>query len=254
MPDKVFKIVALALLALTVLAGGVAASNESDFETANGYFRDKEYGPAIDTYESIVARGVESAPLYYNLGNAYFRNGDLGRAVLNYMKARKLAPADNDIRDNLEFAKQYTNIQMEGVKLNPISSFLESLVGTYRLNTLAWVSSAIFILFMILLSLRYGLGIRNAAVRVGIVTVLIFLVIASWLTTFKYRNDYLTQRAVIIAEECPVTTGPSDESDIELEAAPGLVVEILSESGDYYNVLFENKRRGWIKKELVAEI
>lgn len=242
------------VLFLAISAGCFAASNESDFETANNFFRDKNYDKAIELYETIAARGVESAPLYFNLGNAYFRTGDLGHAVLYYMKARKLDPGDNDILANLEFAKQYTNIQMEGVKLNPITSFMESLVGPYRLSLLAWVSSAFFILFFILLSLRYGLGIRNPVLRVSIVTVLIFLLVSSWLTTYKYRNDYLTQRAVIIAEECPVTTGPSDESDIELEAAPGLVVEILSESGDYYNVLFENKRRGWIKKELVAEI
>jgi uncharacterized protein YgiM (DUF1202 family) len=59
---------------------------------------------------------------------------------------------------------------------------------------------------------------------------------------------------VLIAEDCPVTTGPSEQSDVELEGAPGLVVEVLDESGDYYNVLFENKRRGWIRKELVAVI
>jgi len=253
LPEKFFKILTLGLV-LAALSVGVAASNESDFDAANGFFRDKDYDRAIELYESIVSRGMESAPLYFNLGNAYFRNGDLGHAVLYYMKARKLEPADDDILANLEFARQYTNIQMEGVRLNPLTSFFESLVGTYHLNTLAWVSSGIFILFLILLSLRFGLGIRNSELRIGVTTILILLVIFSWLTTFKYRHDYLTERAVIIADECPVTTGPSEQSDIELEAAPGLVVEILSESGDYYNVLFENKRRGWIKKELVAEI
>ena len=83
---------------------------------------------------------------------------------------------------------------------------------------------------------------------------MILLVIISGLTTFKYRNDYLTRRAVIIAEQPTVYTGASEQSDVELEGAPGLIVEILSESSDFYNVLFENKRRGWIKKALIAEI
>jgi hypothetical protein len=59
---------------------------------------------------------------------------------------------------------------------------------------------------------------------------------------------------VIVAEEAPVTTGPSPQSDLELQGAPGLIVEIVGETPDYYNVLFENKRRGWLKKDLVAEI
>ena len=91
-------------------------------------------------------------------------------------------------------------------------------------------------------------------VAAGIVISLILLVTASFVTTFKYRHDYLTRRAVLLSDESPVRSGPSDEMDVEIEGAPGLVVEILSQSGDYYNVLFENKRRGWIKKDLVAEI
>ena len=74
------------------------------------------------------------------------------------------------------------------------------------------------------------------------------------MTTFKYRQDFLARRAVIVAEDSQVHTGPSDQSEIELDGAPGLIVQIVEESGDYYNVLFENKRRGWIHKDLVAEI
>ena len=70
----------------------------------------------------------------------------------------------------------------------------------------------------------------------------------------KYDFDYLTTRAVIVAEDSVVRTGPSERSPKELDAAPGLVVEILDETSDFYNVLFENKRRGWVRKDLVAVI
>lgn len=230
------------------------ASTDNDFLKANEYFQNKDYTRAITLYQNILASGVESAPLYFNLGNAYFKNGDLGQAILYYLKARRLAPSDDDILTNLEFARQFTSIRMEGVQLNPITTFLESLVAPYRLDTLAWWSSALFILFFVFLSLRYGLGFKSGWIRIVTIVVLVMLAVSSWMTTYKYRHDYLTRRAVIIAPECPVTSGPYEQSEIELEAAPGLVVEILSESGTYYNVLFENKRRGWIKKELIAEI
>lgn len=244
----------LSLVIFLYSSGVFAADTEADFQKANQLFQDKEYVEAIALYRDILADGVESAPLYFNLGNAYFKDGDLGRAILYYLKARRLDPSDNDIAANLEFARQFTSIQMEGVKLNPISTFFESVVGPYRLNTLAWLSSLLFILFFSLLSLRYGFGFRNSSLRVGTTVVLILLVVSSWMTSFKYRHDYLTQRAVIVADECPVHSGPYEQSDIELEAAPGLVVELLTESGEYYNVLFDNKRRGWIKKNLVAAI
>lgn len=231
-----------------------AASSADKFATANKFYEEKDFDSAIQAYTAVLDQGVESASLYYNLGNAYFKKGDLGHAILNYMKAKRLNPSDEDIVHNLAFAKQFSRVQMEGVQLNPIKTFLVSLVDSYRLDTLAWVSSACFVLFFLFLIVRFGLGISSSVIRIVSVITLVLLVMSVSLTMFKYRNDFLTRRGVIVAEEAPVQTGPSAQSDIELQGAPGLVVEILAETSDYYNVLFENKRRGWIKKDLVAEI
>lgn len=229
-------------------------ANVDKFEQANKFFESKEYDNAIGTYETILFNGMESAALYYNLGNAYFKKGDLGQAVLNYQRAKRLDPTDEDLIHNIEFTEQFTQVQMEGVQLNPINTFIESIVGSYKLDNLAWVSSAIFIVLCSLLIFRFGLGIRNSILRISTTVFLIVFVTFSGLTTFKYRNDYLTRRAVIIAEESTILNGPVANSDMEFRGAPGLIVEILNESGDYYNVLFENKRRGWIQKELLVEI
>ncbi|MBU0984796.1 MAG: tetratricopeptide repeat protein [candidate division Zixibacteria bacterium] len=224
------------------------------FADGNRQYETKHYDSAIVSYSSILDEGQVSAAVYFNLGNAYFRSGDLGRAVLNYMRARRLDPSNDDIQTNLDFARRFTSIQMEGVKLNPVTSFLESIVAPYHLDLLAWIAAACFVLFVGMLIVRYGLNLRGSPVRVGITISLTLLMITSFLTTFKYNTDYLTQHAVILTENSIVRTGPSELSDKELDAAPGLIVEVLSESGDYYNVLFENKRRGWVRKDLVAVI
>ena len=123
-----------------------------------------------------------------------------------------------------------------------------------ELQHLAWIATAFFVLLVIGLIIRFGIGYNSSPVRLLMIVSAIFLIIAGSLTSFKYRYDYLTKRAVIIADESPVYTGASEQSEIELNGAPGLIVEITSESGDFLNVLFENKRRGWIKKDLVAPI
>jgi len=248
-------------LLLSILATVLALSCAVGAQTAEEYFRQgndlfeaKEYDSAIVVYETVMNLGLESAPLYFNLGNAYFRAGDLGRAILYYHKARKLDPDDPDIIGNLDFAERFTSVQMEGVKLNPISSLFESIVRPYQLNTLAWVTSAFFILLFVLLTVRFGFNVRGILVRSGLTVALVLVIALGLLTTVKYKHDYRTEMAVIVADEAVVRTGPSLLSDKELDAAPGLVVEILDESGDFYNVLFENKRRGWIEKNLVAVI
>jgi tetratricopeptide (TPR) repeat protein len=246
---------ALVLLVLLLNGPAVSAEEPADkFGRANELYEQKEYDSAVQAYTKIINEGTESASLYFNLGNAYFKKGDLGNAILYYLRAKRLDPSDEDIVGNLEFARQFSRVQMEGVQLNPINSFLISLVDPYRIDGLAWASSGCFVLFFLFLIIRFGLGISNPGVRVGIMLSLVLLVVSTSLTTFKYRYEFLTRRGVIVAEEAPVKTGPSEQSDIELQGAPGLIVEILAETDDYYNVLFENKRRGWIEKHLVAEI
>lgn len=247
----------LSMMFVVLLAGFAPAgaqTAEELFKQGNDLFEAKQYDSAVTIYSQVVSMGLESAPLYFNLGNAYFKAGDLGRAILYYEKARKLNPDDPDIQGNLDFAKRFTSIQMEGVQLNPISSLFESIVRPYRLNTLAWVTAVFFILLFILLTARFGFNNRGALVRVGLTVGLILLFVTALLTTVKYEKDYRTEMAVVVGDEAVVRTGPSLLSDKELDAAPGLVVEILDESGDFYNVLFKNKRRGWIEKDLVAVI
>ena len=247
-----FALVASAVFAM-LLSSAVRAQTE-EFAAANKFYEEKDYPSAIRLYLSVLNQHGESPTLYLNLGNAYFKAGDLGHAVLYYTRAKRRDPSDEDIAHNFMFARQFSRVQMEGVQLNPISAFLSSIVDPYRLDAMAWLTCALFLVFMLFLVIRYGLGVVSPAVRIGAIVAVVFLFVVGGLTSFKYRTDYLTRRAVIIADECPVRTGASEQSDMELQGAPGLVVEIMSETSDYYNVLFENKRRGWVKKELVAEI
>lgn len=239
--------------AATLALAGMSFADER-FTSGNRHYEQKNYDSAVTAYTELVDQGLESAPLYFNLGNASFRSGDLGHAVLYYLRAQRLDPTDPDIAANLDFARRYTSVQMEGVALNPVSSLFESIVAPYRLTTLAWLSSALFFVLFGFLIARFGYAWRGALVKTGIWLALILLISASLLTTVKYHHDYLVRRAVILAEESVVHTGPSDLSEKELDGSPGLIMEILAESGDFYNVLFENKRRGWIRKDLVAVV
>jgi len=239
-----------------VLAAPVSSvsAQGNDFEIGNKYYEQGEYASAIAMYKKVEESGLESAALYYNLGNGYFKNGDLGRAILYYHRAKRLNPADPDIQNNLEFAGRFSTMRMEGVELNPINSFLKSITDDFQLKTLGWFASMCFIVLVGLLIVKYALQIQFAGLNSAVMFALTLVVITAGLTTFKYRTDYLNKRAVIIAQDSSVYSGPSSNSDLEFEGSPGLVVEIVRESGDFYDVLFENKRRGWVKKDLLEVI
>ena len=244
----------LTVLLVTLICAAATSGQEDIFQTGVKYYQEGNFDDAIRMFSKIEKSGIESAALYYNLGNAYFKNGDLGRAVLYYHRAKRLGPGDADIINNLEFASQFSKVQMVGVQLNPIEAFLKKTVGSYRLSALGWLLSLFFISFLILLIMKFGLQLYFTGIDAVIISVLCLTIFAAGLTAFKYRVDFLDRRAVILAPDAPVYSGPSSNTQLELQGAPGLVVELLQESGDYYNVLLENKRRGWIKKDLVAEI
>lgn len=255
MPNR-FKIFAVALFLFTAQFAASALASDAavgDFENGNSFYKEKKYERAVESYLKVINGGFESEVIYFNLGNAYFKNGDLGRAILYYLKAKRLMPSNEDVEHNLNFARQFTSVQMEGVKLNPVGTLLDNLVASSSLNLLGWVSSFMFILFMTTLILKYGLVIINPAITVlSIVSLSLFVVMAS-LTSYKYQTDYAARRAVIVSQKSIILSGPSEQSDQEFEGSPGLVVEILSESGDYVNVIFSNKRRGWIAKNALEE-
>ena len=247
--------VATIILAIALISCSVAGqTTEELFSAGNNAYGNRLYDSAVLYYSAALKTGKESSALYFNLGNAWFKSGDLGRAMVNYLKAERLDPSDDDIRHNLEFARQFSTVQMEGVELNPISSFINAIVGPYRLSAWAWWSSLAFVLLLLCLILRHGLAISNAVVRSGVNVLVVAVILLGGLTTWKYRSEFVDRRGVVIVESATVYTGPSESSDVELQAAPGLVVEILGQSGEFYSVLFANKRRGWMKSTQVETI
>ena len=94
-----------------IVVGSVSAQETSAGELmarANERYERGEYAEAAQQYEALIDRGYGGASVYFNLGNAYLESGDLGRAILSYLRARELAPRDSDIRANLDLARSMT--------------------------------------------------------------------------------------------------------------------------------------------------
>ena len=106
------RVIAVAVLLLALaspFAGGASAESPGvidEFAAANLLYENENYEAAALSYERLVGLGYEDATLYYNLANAYYRSEDTGRAILNYLRASRLAPFDEDIRANLELARR----------------------------------------------------------------------------------------------------------------------------------------------------
>lgn len=249
------KITIWALLIFPLLVPPAGALNtDSLFTAGNQLYDSAQYRQALQTYLELERNGFQSAALFFNIGNSYFKEGELGYAILYYLRAQRLDPGDDEIKTNLEFARQFMPTIMEGVKINPVSAFFDSITAPFTLNGLAWISSLFFVILMLTISAR--LYFQNSSLLTRIVTILllILLLVSSGLTTYKYRTDYLARKGVIIASEAKVLSGPDDDNDVEFTGGAGLTFVVQKELNDFYQVIFENKRKGWIRKAEVAII
>ncbi len=227
---------------------------DSLFAAGSKLYESKDYPAARETYQRLEQYNYISAPLYFNIGNCYFKEGKLGYSILYYLRARRLDPIDDDIKNNLSFARQFLSTNLEGVTINPVTTFLETITAPFTLNGIAWISSLLFIALILFLCAVIQFQLRGGLIRIAGYSILALLIIFSGMTTFKYRTEYLTHRGVIVAQEAQVYSGPGEDNDLEFVAAQGLTFDIENSLEKYYLVTFANKRKGWISKDSVEVI
>jgi len=93
--------------------GGALPPQESLFAEGNRLYQEGDFAAAAASYDAVIKGGFESAEVYYNLGNAHFRLGETARAVLNYRRAARLDPGNDDIRANLALVSQRLQDRIE---------------------------------------------------------------------------------------------------------------------------------------------
>src|SRR3989339_1997616 len=137
------------LLIFSLMASGVFA--DADFNAANKLYESGKYTESAAAYNTIIGDGNQSAEVYYNLGNSYFKEKKLGLAILSYEKALKISPRDPDIKYNLDFARSFIK---ETAVADAASKFLSSLYNYLTLNELCVILSVVFFLLMALVIYR----------------------------------------------------------------------------------------------------
>src|SRR4030067_3096290 len=107
MPKPRFKIILPIILLLGVVGSNAQENSLGLFQKANRFYDSGNFNSAIQSYHQLLDKGIKEATVYYNLGNAYFKARQLGKAILYYRKALKLAPRDKDIKTNLNFSRLF---------------------------------------------------------------------------------------------------------------------------------------------------
>jgi tetratricopeptide (TPR) repeat protein len=241
------------LLCLICFSSVFAGTLDHNFDQGNDYYTNGDYVNAIREYEKIITAEYESAELYYNLGNAYFRQGQLGLAIINYERAARLDPGDDDIRANLEFARQFTIDRIEVTEETIVFDYINRFFDSFTINGITWINTILYIMAATFVLVRFIY--RRYQIPTPIFSaVMILFVVATILTAAKFDRDILTRRGVVVVQQTDVKNGPGEDFNTKFTAHAGLMFKIEREEAGYYWVNFENRLKGWILKSVAAEI
>ena len=235
---------------------GVVVTSEAAIEA----YRKQDYKRSIELYEALVASGLEenreSAQLYYNLGNAYFRDHQLGKAILNYERAHLLAPGDSDIRHNLRYANNYTEDRITPASNLFLTNWFNGVRDLYSSNTWARLAVIFFVLFIACVALFLFvrvMAVRKAAFYIGL-ALLLFVGIANAFAFSQKRERVRREQAVVMVGAARANASPDENSNLLFELHEGSKVKIKSSDGNWYKIEIANGSVGWTLKKNVEVI
>lgn len=212
-------------------------------------YTDGKFSDASAAWTSIEESGQKSAKLYYNLGNAWFKQGNYPKAILNYERALRLDPSYSDARYNLEFTSNFVQDKIE-----PVPEFILKSVARkvcYVMGSNAW--AVIFLVLLaaaLVMGLLFLLGSSVGKRRAGFYCGIMLLLLSAGALSFSIwqKSDSVkTDTAIVMSPVSSVKSSPSSGSSKDLFVIhEGTKVTILDEVGSWKNIALADGRQGWI--------
>ncbi|KDN55222.1 batE [Flavobacterium seoulense] len=229
---------------------------QSGFEKGNDLYKNGKYEQAVDAYNSVLSEKKQSAELYFNLANAYYKLNKVAPAIYNYEKALVLKPNDADIANNLRFAQKRTVDEIKVVPTVGFAKLLRDFTGTYHYNTWAWISVSFSVLFLISFLGYYfsALSLNKRLFFFGMFVMFVLLVSSVSSAIFE-RSYFKNERpAIIFAEKTEVKSEPQNKGTNVIVLHEGTKVFVKEKVDNWKKVELTDGTEGWIDSEAIQEV
>ncbi|MCP3961178.1 MAG: tetratricopeptide repeat protein [bacterium] len=217
------------------------------FFNANAAYEAGRYRQTIDAYEQLLEHGTENGHVHYNLGNAYLRNGELGRAIASYRRGRAFLPRDQDVQANLEFARKSAKDALAPPEPGAVSKTLFFWHHGLSRAELGALVVALNLLLWIILILRLY---RRQSEALRWIFVALLLTLATAGVSLGLRHLKPPQVAVVVPQEVDVRSGTSPSALVLFKLHAGTEVRMVDRRDEALRIaLPEEGRGGWIATE-----
>ena len=252
------KLVLLIGCVLGVALAAAAADSELDarWDNANLSYINADYTAAAAAYEDIAREGCVSSRLFYNLGNAYFKSGNIARAILNYHKTIALSPFDRDARYNLAIANTFVKDRIDVVPEFFLSAWLRSLRAVFNANgwavvslVLLAVSLAAFLVFVVVDPKAW----RKCGFWTGIVCFVLFVCAVVFAAVDRHAMLHPSQ-AVVMQQAVAVKSSPDTAGSDLFVLHEGTCVKVVSSYGSWTEIMIPDGNKGWLNSDAIELI
>lgn len=236
------------LLLVVFFAITVAAQPDIFMQQGNRYYQKQQYDKAKEAYSKVLDEGYESAELYYNLGNTYYREGKLGYAILNYEKALKLSPGDEDIQHNLALANSRTIDRLNTLPDFFLFQWWESFLAIFVFTGWVYLSYFFYIILLAVI-IFYFFTKRADYQRVAFFSglgVLFLLLIAVSVSAIKYNREFNIKNGVVVEQSATAKLSPDPDSKDAFVIHEGLKVKLEDKVDNYYKIRLKDGKLGWL--------
>ena len=237
-------------LGLVFIANILNAADLHDvFDQGNQYYQQGEYELAVESYQKILDEGYASGSLYFNLGNAYYKLGQLGAARLNYERAANYLKNDEALEENLQLLSLRLVDQIEPVPQFFLNAVWNKIVDFITLNALIWIISGLLWLILIVFSLRYYFRSRGHSNRFKMLnaTVCLLFIFFTLLSAQKIYNLETEQYGIIMKSSVTSRAEPKVGATEVFILHEGTKVQIERVAGDWFEVRLEDGKTGWLE-------
>ncbi|MCW8806101.1 MAG: tetratricopeptide repeat protein, partial [Ignavibacteriaceae bacterium] len=211
---------------------------------------------AIEIYVRLLNEGYEGTTLYFNLANSYYRIGQLGQAILNYERALRLSPSDEDVKHNLAFANLSTVDRIQPLPTFFLFEWWESILAYLTVNGWTYLAYISFILLVILIVIYFfakTIFQQKLILFSGLGMLAIFLMLISLLIVKLNRKENLIE-GVVIEQSITVKTSPDLKSTDAFVIHEGLKVNLEDKLDNWVKIKLADGKVGWIENNAVEKI
>lgn len=223
---------------------------------ANHYYQQKDFNSAIKEYQKIINDGYIGSSIFYNLGNCYYRIGEIGEAILYYEKALKLNSNDEDIKHNLQFVNLKTIDKVEPLPKFFLFNWWENLLGIFSVN--GWTIFNFIIYLLLIISLSFFILSKKLNQRkISLYSSILFFVILFFgiiILISNYNIEKNRKEGVVVENVVNVKTAPDFNSTDTFIIHEGLKVSIEDVVDKWYRIKLPDGKVGWIPQNTIGII